>query len=88
MKKSRRTEEEILGILKEAEAGEKIADLCNKYGMAESTFYNWKSKYSGIPIAEAQRQKLLESENAKLKKLLAERMLEIEALKDLLGHKR
>ena len=65
----------------------KVAELCRKYGISEATYYNWKTKYSGMTVSEAQRLKALEAENAKLKKLLAERMLDIEALKDVLGRK-
>lgn len=92
MKKARFNEAQIIGVLKEAEAGMKVAELCRKYGISETTYYNWKTKnwktkYSGMTVSEAQRLKALESENAKLKKVLAERMLDIEALKDLLGRK-
>ena len=69
MKKARLTEEQIIGILQEHEAGAKCADLCRKYGMSEGTFYAWKAKYSGMTVSEAKRLKALEDENAKLKKL-------------------
>ena len=87
MKRARFTESQIIGVLKEAEAGMKVAELCRKHGISDATYYNWKAKYSGMTVSEAQRLKALESENAKLKTLLAERMLDIEALKDVLGRK-
>jgi len=70
----------IIGILQEHEAGAKCADLCRKHGMSEGTFYAWKAKYSGMTVSEAKRLKSLEDENAKLKKLLAEQMLDMELL--------
>ena len=70
MKRSRYTEEQIIGILKEQEAGAKTADLCRKHGISEATFYKWKAKYGGLEVSEAKRLKALEDENAKLKKLL------------------
>jgi putative transposase len=73
--------------LKEAEAGAKTKDLCRKHGISEATFYNWKSKYGGLTVSEARRLKDLESENAKLKKLLAEAELDKAALKELLSRK-
>ncbi len=80
MKRARFSEEQIIGILKEHEAGAKCADLCRKHGMSEGTFYNWKSKYGGMTVSEAKRLRALEEENAKLKKLLAEQMLDGEPL--------
>ena len=85
MKRARYTEEQIVGILTEHEAGAKCADLCRKHGMSEGTFYAWKSKYGGMTLSDAKRLKALEDENAKLKKLLAERMLDAVAIKDLLA---
>ena len=85
MKRKRHTEEQIIGILKEHEAGVKTADLCRKHGISEATLYNWNAKYGGLEVSDARRLKGLESENAKLKKLLAEAMLDNAALKDLLG---
>ncbi|NBE09673.1 IS3 family transposase [Paragemmobacter ruber] len=87
MKKARLTEEQIIGILQEHEAGAKCADLCRKHGMSEGTFYAWKAKYSGMTVSEAKRLKALEDENAKLKKLLAEQMLDMAAMKELLSKK-
>jgi putative transposase len=87
MKRNRHTEEQILAILKEHEAGMKTADLCRKHGINEASFYNWKAKYGGLELSEAKRLKGLESENAKLKKLLADTMLDNAALKDLLAKK-
>ena len=85
MKKARLTEEQIIGILQEHEAGAKCADLCRKHGMSEGTFYAWKAKYSGMTVSEGKRLKALEDENAKLKKLLAEQMLDMAAMKELLS---
>jgi putative transposase len=87
MKRKRFSEEQIIGVLKEHEAGVKTADLCRKHGISEATFYNWKSKYGGLEVSEARRLRSLESENAKLKKLLAEAHLDNAALKDLLTKK-
>ena len=87
MKRTIRSEEQIIGILQEHEAGAKCADLCRKHGMSEGTFYAWKAKYSGMTVSEARRLKALEDENAKLKKLLAEQMLDVAAMKDLLSKK-
>jgi putative transposase len=87
MKKQRFTEEQIIGVLKEQEAGVKAADLCRKHGISEATFYNWKAKYGGMEVSEAKRLKALQDENAKLKKLLAEQMLDVAALRELLGKK-
>ena len=78
-------EEQIIGVLKEAEAGAKTADLARRHGVSEATIYNWKSKYGGLEVSEARRLKELESENAKLKRLLADAMLDQAALKDLLS---
>jgi putative transposase len=87
MKRSRFSEEQIIAVLKEHELGAKTADLCRKHGISEATFYNWKSKFGGMDASEAKRLKALEDENRKLKKLLAESMLDNAALKDLLSKK-
>jgi putative transposase len=87
MKRKRFTEEQIIGVLKEHELGAKTGDLCRKHGVSEATFYNWKSKYGGMEVSEAKRLKMLETENAKLKRLLADAMLDNAALKDLLSKK-
>jgi len=87
MRTKRFTEEQIIGVLKEAEAGAKTKELCRKHGISEATFYNWKAKYSGMTVSEARRLKELEAENAKLKKLLAESELDKAAPKDLLNRK-
>jgi putative transposase len=87
MRTKRFTEEQIIGVLKEAEAGARTKELCRKHGISEATFYNWKAKYSGMTVSEARRLKELEAENAKLKKLLAESELDKAALKDLLNRK-
>ena len=87
MKAKRFTEEQIIRALKEHEAGAKVADICRQVGICEATFYNWKSKYGGLEVNEAKRLKELESENTKLKKLLAEKMLEVDAMKDVLSKK-
>jgi putative transposase len=87
MKSKRFTEEQIIAVLKEAEAGAKTRELIRKYGISEQTFYNWKAKYSGMTVSEAKRLRELETENAKLKKLLAEAELDKAALKDLLNRK-
>jgi putative transposase len=85
--KKRFSEEQIIGILKEAEGGMKVADLLRKHGIAPATYYAWKAKFGGMTVSEAQRLKALESENAKLKRLLAETMLDNAALKDVVSRK-
>jgi putative transposase len=83
MKRSRFTEEQIIGILGEGEAGAKTADLCRKHAISAATFYNWKVKFGGIDASDVKRLKALEDENAKLKKLLAESMIDNAILKDV-----
>ena len=85
MKRTRFTEEQIIGVLKEAEAGAKTVDLARRHGVSEATIYNWKAKYGGLELSDAKRLKQLEDENAKLKRLLADTMLDNVVLKDLLG---
>ena len=85
--KKRFTEEQIIGVLKEADAGAKVVELCRKYGISDATYYNWKAKFGGMTVSDAQRLKALEAENAKLKRLLAESMLDNAALKDVVGRK-
>ena len=87
MKRKRFSEEQIIAVLREQEAGAKVADLCRKHGISDATFYNWKAKYGGMDVSEARRLKALEDENAKLKKLLADQMLEASALRELLAKK-
>ena len=87
MKRNRFTEEQIIGILKEHEAGVLVADLCRKHGVSDASIYKWKAKFGGMDVSEAKRLRSLEDENAKLKRLLADAMLDNVALKDLLGKK-
>ncbi len=87
MKRKRFSEEQIISILREHEAGVSTKELCRKHGMSSAAFYSWKAKYGGMDVSDAQRLRSLESENAKLKKLLAEAMIDNAALKDLLGKK-
>lgn len=87
MKRSRFTEEQIIGILREQEAGAKTGDLARKHGVSEATLYNWKAKFGGMDVSDAKRLKALEDENGKLKRLLADAMLDNTALKDLLSKK-
>jgi putative transposase len=87
MKRKRFTEEQIIGILKEAEAGAKSADLCRRHAISEQTFYRWKAKYTGLEVNEARRLRTLEHENTRLKRLVADLTLDNQALKELVGKK-
>jgi putative transposase len=87
MKRSRFTEEQIIAILREQEAGVSTAEVCRKHAISSATFYAWKAKFGGMEVSEAKRLKALEDENAKLKKLLAEAMLDNAVLKDIAGKK-
>jgi len=85
MKRSRFSEEQIIGILKEHQAGMSAADICRKHGVSDATFYNWRSKYGGMEVSDTRKLKALEEENRKLKKLLAESALDVATLKEMLG---
>jgi putative transposase len=85
MVRKRYTEEQIIAVLREGEAGAKVADLCRKYGMSDATYYNWKAKYAGLTVSELKRLKSLEEENRRLKQIVGEQALDIRALKELLS---
>jgi putative transposase len=85
MKHARFSEEQIIGILKEAEAGAKVTQLCRRHGIADATFYTWRSKYGGLEISEMRRLRQLEDENRRLKSIVADQALDIRALKDVLA---
>lgn len=87
MKKKRFSEEQIIGFLREADAGLAVKELCRKHGFSEASYYGWKAKFGGMNVSEVQRLKSLETENAKLKKLLANSMLEIDAMREVLRGK-
>lgn len=85
MKRSRFSDEQIIGILKEHQAGLSATELCRKYGVSDATFYKWRLKYGGMEVSEAKRLKILEEENGKLKRLLADAMLDVSTLREMLG---
>jgi putative transposase len=87
MKQKRYTDEQIIGAIKQHESGVKVEELCRKLGISSGTFYNWRSKFAGLEVNEAKRLKELEAENNKLKRLLADKLLEVEAMKDVLAKK-
>ena len=87
MKNSRFSEEQIIGILKQSEAGARTSDLCRQHAISTATFYSWRGKYGGLEVSEAKRLKQLEDENAKLKRIVADQALDITMLKDLAGKK-
>lgn len=87
MKQKRYTDEQIIGAIKQHESGVKAEEICRKFGISSGTFYNWRSKFAGLEVNEAKRLKELESENSKLKRLLADKLLEVEAMKDVLSKK-
>ena len=87
MRQGRFSEEQIIGILKQNEAGAPVTQLCRDHGIGESTFYKWKSKYGGLEVSEAKRLRALEEENSKLKRLLADAMLDNAVLKDVVSRK-
>lgn len=85
MKRSRFTQEQVIGVLREHQAGAAAADLCRKHGISDATFYKWRSKYGGMEVSDAKRLRGLEEENARLKKLLAESMLDVSTLREMLA---
>jgi putative transposase len=85
MRRSKFSEEQVIGILKEHEAGLTASEICRKYGISDATFYKWRSRYGGMEVSDARRLKALEEENRKLKKLLAESMLDVATLREMLG---
>jgi putative transposase len=85
MRKSRFSEEQIINVLKEQQAGVPVADLCRKHGISDATFYTWRTKYGGMEVSDARKLRVVEEENRKLKKLLAEAMLDVATLREALG---
>lgn len=87
MRRKRYSEEQIIAVLKEAEAGLPVGELCRKHGISEPTLYNWKAKYSGLELSDLRRLKALEAENGRLKRIVADQTLDIQALKEVLSKK-
>jgi putative transposase len=87
MKAKTHPQEKIIAVLKEADDGAKVADLCRKHGISDATFYNWRKKYQGLEVAEAKKLKKLEEENARLKKIIGEQAIDIQMLKEVVGKK-
>lgn len=87
MRQTRFTEEQIIGILKEAEAGAQVRELCRRHGITETTFYRWRKKYGGMDVSDARRLRQLEDENRRLKRIVADQALNLQVLKDLLGNR-
>jgi putative transposase len=87
MRKSRFTEEQIIGMLKEYQAGVPVADICRKHGISNKTFYTWNAKFGGMDVSDAKKMRALEAENSKLKRMVAEQALDIVALKDVISKK-
>jgi putative transposase len=87
MKKSRFSEEQIIGALKQAESGVKVADLCRQFGITEKTYYRWKAKFGGMAVSDAKRLKALEDENRRLKQMVADQALDLQALKAVLSRR-